>query len=159
MAAPYSTIADIDSYSRIDEDTLVPEVKFGDAEKTDAITQADARIDLIMKDWEAFYAPTTLTAHITNILTEVSTYYALYILFDKKAKIVMLMKDDYNNFSTGDLNATTPDADKKTFYLQYQALSQVYKIRAEELLTLIVPPGSDSIRSVFGFEINDVPED
>lgn len=153
----YSTIADLDSYSRIDNDTLVPEIKFSNAEKTDAITQADHRIDYIMKDWAAFYATTTLVVHVTAILKEVSVYYALYILFDKKAKIVMLMGTDGDNFSTGDVNVTAPDSDKKSFYLQYQALSQVYKIRAEELMSLVVPPGSDSIRSVSSFEVSDEP--
>jgi len=155
----YSTIADLDAYSRIDNDTLVPEVKFDNAEKTDAITQADARIDYIMKDWATFYAPTTLTAHVTNIIQEVSTYYALHILFDKKSKIVMLMNTDNNNFSTGDLNANAADSDKKAFYVQYQALSQIYKLKAEELITLVVPPGSDSVRSIFSFETSDAMED
>jgi hypothetical protein len=155
---PYSTIADLDSYSRIDNDTLVPEVKFSDTEKNDAITQADARIDYIMKDWATFYASTTLTAHVTNIVKEVSIYYALYILFDKKAKIVMLMNSDVNNFGTGDMNAQAPDSDKKAFYVQYQALSQIYKVKAEELITLVVPPGSDSIRSTFDFQTSDAME-
>ena len=137
---------------------MVEAVKFSDPEKTDAITQADARIDYIMKDWAGFYAGTVSLAHVTNIVKEISIYYALYILFDKKAKIVMLMTGDENNFSTGDINVSAPDSDKKSFYLQYQALSQVYKIKAEELITLVIPPGSDSIRSVHGFETSDVPE-
>ena len=147
----YSTIADLDAYSRIDNDTLVPEVHFEDTEKTDAITQADHRIDYILKDWGTFYNA-TLLPHVTAIVKEVSIYYALYILFDKKAKIVMLMNSDNNNFSTGDINAAAADSDKKSFYLQYQALSQVYKLKAEELLTLIVPPGSDSVRTTFYFD-------
>lgn len=158
MPAPYSIPADLDAYSRIDEDTLVPEVKFNVAEKTDAIVQADARIDYIMKDWETFYTGANL-ANTTLIVKEISVYYALYILFDKKAKIIMLMGVDQNNFSVGDMSTAIPDSDKKSFYLQYQALSQVYKIRAEELLALIVPPGSDSIRSVFDMELSDAMED
>lgn len=153
----YSTIADLDSYSRIDNDTLVPEVKFNDIEKQDAITQADARIDYILKDWTTFYS-TTLLPHVTNLVKEISIYYALYILFDKKAKIVMLMNTDLNNFGTGDMNAQAPDSDKKAFYVQYQALSQIYKVKAEELITLVVPPGSDSIRSTFKFELSDAME-
>lgn len=158
MPAPYSTVAQLDEYSHIDQDTIVPEVKFTVVEKTAAIVKADARIDYIMKDWEIFYtAP--LLANVQSIINEVSVYYALYILFDKKAKIVMLMNSDNNNFSTGDMNAQSADSDKKSFYLQYQALSQVYKIKAEELLTLVVPPGSDSVRSVFDFELSDAMED
>ena len=155
----YSTIADVDAYSHIDNDTLVAEVKFSPTEKQDAITQADHRIDYIMKDWIAFYTPTTLLAFVTGIIKEVSIYYACYILFDKKSKIVMLMNTDNNNFSTGDINAASADSDKKSFYLQYQALSQIYKIKAEELLTLVVPPGSDSVRSTFDFETSDKMED
>jgi len=154
----YSTIADLNEYSRIDNDTLVPSVKFSDTEKQSAITQADARIDYIMKDWATFYATTTLITHVTAVVKEISIYYSLYILFDKKAKIVMLMNDDANNFSTGDMNATVPDSDKKSFYIQYQALSQVYKIRAEELIALVIPPGADSIRNVFDFELSDAME-
>lgn len=155
----YSTVADLDAYSRIDQDTLVPEVKFSPTEKTDAITQADARVDYFMKDWVAFYTPTTLLANVTLLVKEISIYFALYILFDKKAKIVMLMNTDNKNFSTGDINAAASDSDQKSFYVQYQALSQLYKVRAEELLTLVVPPGSDSIRSTFDFKISDVMED
>ena len=155
----YCTVADINIYSRIDEDTLVSQVKFNDVEKQDAITQADARIDYICKDWATFYATSPVLTQITLMIKEVSIYYALYILFDKKSKIVMLMNEDVNNFSAGDLATTVPDSEKKSFYLQYQALSQVYKIRAEELLTLIVPPGSDSGRGTFSFEVGDAMED
>ena len=157
MPSPYSTYTDLDAYSHIDNDTLVPEVKFTPAEKTDAIVQADARIDYIMKEWETFYTGTLLT-HVTNIVKEISIYYALYILFDKKAKIVMLMSDDAENFSTGDINVTAPASDKKGFYTQYQTLSQIYKRKAEELISILVPPGSDSIRSVFNMQMGDVPE-
>lgn len=148
----YSTIADIDAYSRIDNDTLVPEVKFSDIEKTAAITAADHRVDYFMKDWATFYAGSASLAHVTAIVTEISIYFALSILFDKKAKIVMLMNSDHKNFSTGDMNNAAADSDQKSFYVQYQALSQLYKVRAEELLTLVVPPGSDSIRSTFYFD-------
>lgn len=158
MPAPYSTPAEIDDYSHIDNDTLVPSVKFDVAEKTAAIAKADARIDYILKDWENYYVAPVL-ANVQSIVNEVSVYYSLYILFDKKAKIVMLMIPDANNFSTGDLNASTPDSEKKSFYLHYQALSQIYKIKAEELLTLVVPPGSDSIRSIFDFKLSDAMED
>jgi len=158
MPAPYSTVADLDAYSRIDNDTLVPEIKFSTTEKTDAITQADARIDYILKEWETFYDAVVL-AHVTLLVKEISIYYALYVLFDKKAKIVMLMSSDNNNFSTGDMNASAADSDKKTFYVQYQALSQVYKLRADELIATIVPPGSDSARSTFGFDTSDAMED
>jgi len=153
----YSTIQNLNDYSRIDNDTLVPEVKFSDAEKQDAIDQANARIEYIMKDWTTFY-PAATHAHVLNILRDAETYYALYILFDKKAKIVMLMTPDLNNFSTGDLNASAPDSDKKSFYVQYQALSQIYKTRAEELVALVVPPGSDSVRTVHFFDTSDEPE-
>jgi len=158
MPAPYCTIADVDSYSRIDEDTLVPSVKFSDTEKQDSITQADARIDYILKTWETFYTGANL-ANVTLIVKEISIYYALYILFDKKAKIVMLMNTDNNNFNTGDMNADAADSDKKSFYVQYQALSQVYKLRADELIATIVPPGSDTIRSTFVFDTSDAMED
>lgn len=154
----YSTIADLDEYSRIDNDTLVPSVKFSDTEKTSAITQADARIDYIMKDWATFYAGMTILAHVQAIVKEISIYYSLYILFDKKAKIVMLMNDDNNNFATGDMNTTTADSDKKSYYIQYQALSQVYKIKAEELIALVIPPGADSVRNIFDFQLSDAME-
>ena len=158
MPAPYSTIADLDSYSRIDEDTLVPSVKFTDAEKQDSITQADARIDYILKLWETFYTGVNL-ANVTLLVKEISIYYSLYILFDKKAKIVMLMNTDNNNFSSGDMGATVADSEKKTFYVQYQALSQVYKLRADELIATIVPPGSDTVRSTHYFDVSDAMED
>lgn len=154
MPAPYCTIANLEAYSRIDEDTLVPSVKFSDTEKQDAITQADARIDYILKTWETFYTGADLT-NVTLIVKEISIYYSLYILFDKKAKIVMLMSDDNANFNTGDMNADAADSDKKSFYVQYQALSQVYKLKADELIATIVPPGSDTERSTFYFNTSD----
>ncbi|MEA3357312.1 MAG: hypothetical protein U9Q67_02660 [Patescibacteria group bacterium] len=157
MPAPYSTVADLDAYSRIDNDTLVPEVKFEDAEKVAAIAQADARIDYVMKAWETFFTGLTLTS-VQALVNEISIYYALYILFDKKAKIVMLMNDDNNNFATGDLNADSPDSTKKSFYIQYQALSQIYKQKADELIATVVPPGSDSVRTIFDLQVNDVPD-
>jgi len=147
----YSTAADLDLYSHIDDDTLVPEVKFTTAEKTDAIVQADARIDYIAKDWATYYTGTTL-ANVTLLIKEASVYYALYILFDKKAKIVMLMISDNNDFSSGDMSNSAADSDRKGFYVQYQALSQLYKIKADELIALITPAGSDSIRSTFYFD-------
>ena len=153
----YSTIANLNAYSRIDNDTLVPDVKFSDAEKQNAITQANSRIDYAMKTWTTFY-PAATHVHVLNILRDAETYYALYILFDKKAKIIMLMNTDGNNFSTGDMNVTAPESDKKTFFVQYQALSQVYKIKAEELLGMVVPPGSDSVRSIFSFQTTDAME-
>lgn len=148
----YSTATDLDLYSHIDDDTLVPEVKFTTAEKTDAIVQADARIDYTAKDWATYYTGTTL-ANVTLLIKEISVYYALYILFDKKAKIVMLMASDNNDFNTGDMSTSAADSDKKTFYVQYQALSQLYKIKADELIALVIPAGSDSIRSTFYFDM------
>jgi hypothetical protein len=59
--------------------------------------------------------------------------------------------NDYDRFSVADLSVTPATSDTKDFYVNFQAISQLYKAKADEIIGMVTPPGTDSVRTTFYF--------
>ena len=147
----FATETDIDEFSYIDtESTAKP--NFTTTQKRSAIRYAHAKLMYIMKNWNQFYS-NKFDIQVRKLIKEAETYYALSILYDRKAKMRLNDDTDNNRFSVGDMNVDPADSETKGFYVNFQAISTLYKAKADEIIGMISPPGTDTIRTTFYFDM------
>ena len=145
----FSTADDLDYFSRIDNESTT-DYNITTADKRRAIRYANAKILYLLKDWARFYSA-RLDVQVRKLLIQAESYYALDTIFDIKSK-QYLNVEDRDRFSVGDLSVDPALGDKKEFAIMYANLSTLYRDKADAIMGIILPPGTDSVRSTFYFD-------
>jgi len=148
----FASIADIDYFTSIDDEVTSGKV-FSATDKRTAIRFANARVLYLLKDWTEFYTE-RLNVQVRKLLVEAEAYLSIAILYETKAR-QMLNLIDHDNFSVGDLSVSPAPGAQKELYGIYLDNASLYTAKANSIIAMVIPPGSDSIRSTFYFDVCD----
>lgn len=144
----FATADDLDYFSRIDNE-VTTDKPITTADKRRAIRHANAYVIYLLKDWAGFYSA-RIDTQVRKLLIQAESYYALQIIFDIKSKQYLNIPPR-DGFSVGDLSVSPAIGDNKEWSEMYKRLSTSYANQANALMSLILPPGTDSVRSTFYF--------
>jgi len=149
--ANFTTIAKVRAVSDIDNENVSGRTPFTDTQVQDAMDYGNARILFELKDWEDFY-PESLDAYVALVLDQAEVCYAASWLFEQKANQFMNLGTQGEAFAVGDLAIPRDDAAMKLWYTQYHILADRYFKMGFALVQMIMPPGTDAVKSTFYFE-------
>ena len=150
-AIAFNSTADIDTMSDLSNETTTGK-QFTTEEKESAIQLANSKMLYVLKDWDDFFSD-KVDFQVRSMLKEAEANYALGILFEKKSKQYINIEGD-DDFSVADINVNPEAGSQKDFFAVYQVLADRYNLKADEIMSMVTPPGTDSIRSTFFFSVS-----
>ncbi len=145
----FAAVADLDYFGSVDKASTFGDI-FTEQDKRTAIRYANARVLYILKDWSEFYTD-RLDVQVRKILVEAESYYSLAILFENKAKQVLNLYEA-DQFSAGGLSVNPDPTAQRELSILYTNTAASYVAQAESIMIMIIPPGTDSVRSTFYFD-------
>jgi len=148
-AMSFSSITDVEYLGQLSREAT-SQRSFSTAEIRMAIRYANAKVLYLLKDWADFYTA-RIDTQVRRLLIEAEAYYALEILFEIKSR-QMLNLTDGDRFSVGDINVDPAPGAQKELSALYVSEANKFKLKGNELMLLVIPPGTDEVRSTFYFD-------
>lgn len=149
----FSSETDIDYFTDIDDEKTSGQPKFSTTEKRYAIQFANAKVLYMLKDYANFYTD-KLDKQIRKLIKQAESYYAIADLFDIKGNQFLNIGAE-DQFSVGDMSVNPDNTAKKEFGPIYKDLANQYNTKADRIIGMIMPPGTDSVRTTFVFDTCD----